>query len=94
MADFFMNDNLCSVPAHHQSIESTPPAKINSGVQKKLFMDDRTLESEFQALFAEGKAFPAKQPLIKNKLGRLLTTSLCWWGQWLSLIIFMMAGWI
>jgi hypothetical protein len=97
MADFFMNDNFCSVPAHHQSIESTSLAKINLGVQRKLFMDDRTLESEFQALFAEGKAFPAKQPLIKNKLGRLLTDnksllvgamaqSTCFNDAWLDLM--------
>jgi hypothetical protein len=73
MADFFMNDNFCDVPAHHQSIESTPLAKINPGVNGKQCMDNLVLEAEIQELVAEGRVSQIKQKLAINKLNRLLS---------------------
>jgi hypothetical protein len=72
MADFFMNDNFCDVPAHHQSIESTQVAKINLGVNGKRCMDNLVLESDIQKLVAEGRVSQLKQKLAINKLNRLL----------------------
>ena len=67
-------DSSFSIPAHHQSIDRVHLGILNSNV-KVLFMDDdkqQQLEEQFQALFAEGKAFPGRRPKIDNAIARLL----------------------
>ena len=72
MTNFFMNDNFYVVPTHQQSIESTPLAKINPGVNGKRCMDNLVLEADIQKLVAEGRVSQLKQKLTINKLNRLL----------------------
>lgn len=66
-----MSNNFSIPPAHHQWIDRVNLGTLNNNVKVRS-MEDKQLEEQLQALFAEGKAFPHKQKVIKNKIGRLL----------------------